>query len=483
MTSSSLRRACIAVASVVSSISLAFVPAPAVAADDVPFTIAGHQSNSPTPVPNDPNYRSEVVDGPQRAGWKLAHQETFDQDFALDRAQWEKDPQGPDSKWNVDEFDDDGDYFRALGGENFPKALAQQDVLRKRVEVGDGGWLTVEAAARDRDKDGVADEPPTIRSGDGKGTFDVPAWDGGVILTGTNTLPEEYRVEVELKGFDFGGKRDGSWDYDGKSNGIKKDKCKTNFPWVRSGDYGSQGEFPVDPCGEPWGDVTQENGYYLLSIMDYAKPAPHNNLFIHSHRKVGIDTYAVNGDWNKVYRACNPKTGELTDYRQSEANGINQIFFAGDRYRNVNFAYNEFMMPTNCGMFYGDDPNIEIASEASLQPKIMPNETYTIAVERTKTSYTTEISGNFEGAGYMTLRNTRPFVGADGIPINHYNQKPEEYQGEFDHRIDFTGPHGSFSKQMWPKGSAYPDNFLIGIPHINYYEGSASVDNLRVYTR
>lgn len=36
---------------------------------------------------------------------------------------------------------------------------------------------------------------------------------------------------------------------------------------------------------------------------------------------------------------------------------------------------------------------------------------------------------------------------------------------------------------MWPEGSAYLDNFIIGNPHINYYEGSAQIDNLRLYVR
>lgn len=71
----------------------------------------------------------------------------------------------------------------------------------------------------------------------------------------------------------------------------------------------------------------------------------------------------------------------------------------------------------------------------------------------------------------------------DGKPINHYNQTAEEYDGEFDHTLTFSGPHGSFEKQMWPEGSAYPDNFIIGNPHINYYEGSAQIDNLRLYVR
>ena len=40
------------------------------------------------------------------------------------------------------------------------------------------------------------------------------------------------------------------------------------------------------------------------------------------------------------------------------------------------------------------------------------------------------------------------------------------------------GPGGdrtSYTKQQWPAGSAYPDFFVIGDPHLNFYEGSATV--------
>lgn len=29
--------------------------------------------------------------------------------------------------------------------------------------------------------------------------------------------------------------------------------------------------------------------------------------------------------------------------------------------------------------------------------------------------------------------------------------------------------------------SAYPDYFLLGIPHINYYEGSAVIDDVKLF--
>jgi hypothetical protein len=34
---------------------------------------------------------------------------------------------------------------------------------------------------------------------------------------------------------------------------------------------------------------------------------------------------------------------------------------------------------------------------------------------------------------------------------------------------------------MWPAGSAYPDYFILGDPHLNYYQGSAAVTDIRLY--
>jgi hypothetical protein len=34
---------------------------------------------------------------------------------------------------------------------------------------------------------------------------------------------------------------------------------------------------------------------------------------------------------------------------------------------------------------------------------------------------------------------------------------------------------------VWPKQSAYPDYFVIGDPHLNYYSGSATIGDIRLY--
>jgi hypothetical protein len=37
------------------------------------------------------------------------------------------------------------------------------------------------------------------------------------------------------------------------------------------------------------------------------------------------------------------------------------------------------------------------------------------------------------------------------------------------------------SYETWPPDSSYPDHFFFGDPHINYYEGIAEFDDLKLY--
>jgi len=44
-----------------------------------------------------------------------------------------------------------------------------------------------------------------------------------------------------------------------------------------------------------------------------------------------------------------------------------------------------------------------------------------------------------------------------------------------------TSTHASSHTANWPAGSSYPDYFMIGIPHMNFYEGTASIKDVRLY--
>ena len=414
------------------------------------------------------------------APWRLVSSESFGSLGAVSKARWVRDPGGAASPWNVDHLDDDGQFFDIQGGPDFRRQLAAADVLRKRVPFGQDGWLTAELAARDANKDGVPESPPSLKtvtvSGQASGRLAEPSHDSGIIIRNTQPLPARYRVEYTLRTLDFGGKRSGSWSSGDKTNGYATTGCKTNWPWKRSGSFTGA----ADRCNSNFADVRAENGFYFLAIMDYEKPAPHNNIFIHSHRKVGMDMYNVNGGWASAYAVCNPATGALMEYQDSSTNAINSIFFDGSRFRNPEIAYQQFIMPTQCGVRDGADPNATIVSAAELAPELMPGQTYRFAVERDSTGYTTEMSGPFRHIGQATLRYHRDFV-QDGVPIWHYNQTAAEYDGAFNSTLTFSGPFGSYSKEQWPAGSAYPDYFVIGDPHLNYYEGSATIDDLKLY--
>ena len=110
--------------------------------------------------------------------------------------------------------------------------------------------------------------------------------------------------------------------------------------------------------------------------------------------------------------------------------------------------------------------------------------TYTFAIERTKDSYVTEMTGTSRTLGTPPFAMSGKFETNDGHSIWHYNQSDADgYHGQHNQKLTIEGPDGSFEKDMGPEGTNYRDNFIIGLPHLNYYEGSATIDNLRLYTR
>ncbi|WP_182201524.1 FIMAH domain-containing protein [Paraliobacillus salinarum] len=408
--------------------------------------------------------------------WELKYEEDFSDELDIDNEPWVRDSYEEDSPWRVNgELDDNGDFFHIKGGNNFKRHLDSFWLMRKRSALGENDWLTVELAARDYNKDGHPENPVsfdnfTFENGKTGAKLDEPDYSGGGIIRSTDPLPPEYRIEYKLKTIDFGGMRNGSFEYDGKTNGYNPKGVKTNFPWKASGSF----EGVSDPSNPNFSNVKRENGFYFLSIVDYDNPAPHNNIFIHTHRKVNMDAYNVNGLWSDAYSVCNPDNGALYNYNSdlSTRNAINVLFMNGKKYKDHAMPYNEFLIETECGSYEGD-----IVSAAEIQPELMPEEDYTFAIERNKTGYTMEISGNFLHAGEKTLRYSRDFI-ENGQPIYHYNNTPEQYDGQFD-KIWSDGEYTI--EHTWPKGSAYPDYFIIGDPHLTHYEGSATISDIKLY--
>lgn len=415
--------------------------------------------------------------GPGKGSWQLVAAESFNKPMSVTQdTGWFANKDEAGTPYDVSVYDNDGEYFRAIGGEAFEKNLDAVSLHRRSFAFGDRGWLTAELAARDVTGDGRPDNLPSLERevlpGAGPtGRIAVPHHNAGIVLRATDTLPEEYRVEVTLRGIDFGGKRDNTWHYDGKVNGYRPTGCKTSYPWSAA----PNGDWAAPECD--WLDVTRDaNGYYFLGIMDYSNPAPRNNTFVHQHRKVvmdGYNRYNVTGD---RLRYCDPASGKLQPYEWGSGNGVNMLFQTPDmRYKTA--PGTEYLMKSECGTTFGG----AIVSQVDLMPELLPKEKYTFAVERRDGQYVMEVSGYFRHVGRQTYRYSQPFD--DGqYPIYHYNQTADEYDGR--HNRDWhyrVGDAEYTDRDVWPAGSAYPDNFLIGIPHTNFYEGSANIDDIRLY--
>ena len=429
------------------------------------------------------------------AEWNLVYEEDFSSKRVLsnaDSSRWEKD----DFEKPFDTIMDDNGiwYENDYGPAAFRDALNSFHTYRKEFRIGTDGWLTASLSARDRDKDGDTErrEPllhvETTLNGKKVLTMDVMDHTGGVILRPTSALPDEYRIEYKLCVLDFGGKRDGSIEYDGRINGYSKEGCKTQHPWAEgSNSRGWSGDASEPYCR--WQDVREGpygyNGFQFLAIVDFADPAPRNNHFWHYKRKMFIDSFSQHPDrvGYEPGRVCNSETGEYYDYRDSSFNTVNMLFagLPGSWQPDPGgLVSNSQRFVSSCN---GGIATEGLESAAEITPELLrPGEYYRFAIERNSTGYTLEASGNFARAGQKTLRFFRPFV-VDGEPIWHYNVKPTEYDGQYNNDLkQLNWAHGSTTwEDQWPAGSAYPDYFLIGVPYTNVYEGKASLTDVRLF--
>eukprot|EP00544_Gedaniella_sp_CCMP2646_P015339 CAMPEP_0202502840 /NCGR_PEP_ID=MMETSP1361-20130828/40121_1 /ASSEMBLY_ACC=CAM_ASM_000849 /TAXON_ID=210615 /ORGANISM="Staurosira complex sp., Strain CCMP2646" /LENGTH=475 /DNA_ID=CAMNT_0049135927 /DNA_START=235 /DNA_END=1662 /DNA_ORIENTATION=- len=387
-------------------------------------------------------------------------------------------------------MDDPGQWYPNDYGPVWYEALDSFATYRKEFSVGKDGWLTASLSARDWDKDGVIESPPSlVNKLVGKSyvaEMNVPDHTGGVIFRNTRALPSEYRIEYKLKTIDFGGKRNGTIEYNGRVNGYSTDRCKTQHPWGEGSDSaGWSGNASVPYC--EWQSVTNGtygyNGFHFMTIVDFADPAPRNNHFWHYRRKVLMDAFSQHPD--RVAEkggglVCNSNTNEYYDYADSTFNPVN-MWISGLPNWSPNpggLTGNSQWFITSCS---GGVAEKGLSSAAELQPELMPNEFYKFAIERNASGYTLEASGNFARVGNKTLRFHRPFI-VDDNPIWHYNVEPSEYDGRYNNDLVQQDNNGESTwPDQWPAGSSYPDYFVIGDLYTNVYEGKASLTDIRLY--
>ncbi|MGK3997629.1 hypothetical protein [Sorangium sp. So ce1024] len=378
--------------------------------------------------------------------WKLVRHETFDAPFR-EPAAWTEDVYGDRSPYHVDAFDEDGEFFFARGGEAFRDGLKRFRSFRKSFTYGEGGWLTVELYGRDSDRDGVPETGGRFEAVGGKARLVSTRHYDGAIVRSTAPLPARYRVEVTVSNIDFGGTTEGRWTHGGKVNGYDGDEAAD--PWRFS-------DASTTPLSATFG-----NGVYFLCITDYARPAPHNNVFIHHHRKVVMDTdnnFGEGGPWSWVW---NPLTG------RAEPDGsryVSMIWLRGDAFGSP-WNGNGFTSYTTGGWKHGP----------VFVDKYLDREAYVFTIERDGEGYAMSAAGRFHHGGRATYAARRGFREP---PVTwHYNQRPEEYEPPaHNETVDYGRTFDT-----WPSGSAYPDHFFFGDPHINYYEGTAEFDDVKLY--
>jgi len=358
--------------------------------------------------------------GGSGAGWRVMFEETFDT-TVLPTPAWTADT-FPDTG-----FSDNGAFFRGRG-------VTPPTAYRASAPFSQSGWLTVESYSRAQTTSiaslfSVATDPAG-------GTNKVlriasPTHTDATIVRPTQALPDRYRVSLRVGHASAGdGLASGNNGYDGG---------ETAGPWLQDE------------------DATAENGFYWLTILDTV-PRPHNNVYIHHHRKVVMDSDNNVPPWTEIWNGTRfIDSGEMPvmmiaiDGRgnASELSGKPLLTYANDTWQ----------------------PSGDIRAVNSYRPTTW----YRASIERSGDQFTLEVSGNFRYGGMQTYTAT---IDAAGRCVWHYNRQPLAAASPCVDTSRYPSLPGE--PPLWPADVAWPDYFMFGDPHNNFYEGEVFYDDVRL---
>jgi hypothetical protein len=330
----------------------------------------------------------------KKGSWQLTYSENFEEATPLI-------PLAPlwslDTYQRTDKWADGGAFFRKQG-------IEPPVAYRIEAPFSTGGWLSVAAYSRSNTtnfNDLFQVVPDPMNPQNHVLMVSSPLHTDGTVIRSTAPLPAQYRVCLKVGFASFG---------DGIAGGL-------------NGYLG--GETP-----EPWltGDATVENGFYWLTILD-ATPRPHNNIWIHHHRKVTIDSDNNTEAWTNQWEDNN-----------WVADGQHPIMMFGTSKEGPDDDYTgRPFISWSQGMLqpFGDIRTADAYND---------NTWYSACIERNEKDFVLTTSGNFKWGGQQT------YVGT--IPV----------------------------KSVTQTGDAFPDFFMFGDPHNNYYRGSVYYDDITLET-
>lgn len=326
-------------------------------------------------------------------------------------------------EWVDDSVPEDGPYADA-GEYWLNQGVHPPKAYRATVPFGDQGWLTAESYTRSSTTSlgALVSVVPDPAGGPNRVLkIASPEHTDATVIRPTVPLPRRYRVSLRVGFASFG---------DGIPGGL-------------NGYSGGE-------TAEPWShdDATLQNGFYWLSILD-ALPRPHNNTWIHHHRKVVIDSDNHYPAWMEIFDGHSfVPSGEhpvmmiALDGKGPATDRTGQPF--------LSFANGAWQ------------PSGAIRAVDSY----LPNEWYTATIERFDDTFTFEISGRFRYGGQTTYRAT---IDAKQRCVWHFNRTPDEDASAC------AGPD-------WNPDAVWPDWFMFGDPHNNYYEGAVYYDDVTLQT-
>jgi hypothetical protein len=352
--------------------------------------LLGAEWNSQTAAP-----QNNAATSAPHGSWKVLYEENFEDHaplFKTGSPRWVA-----DAYQNTDKYSDDGAYFKGLG-------VTPPAAFRAEGPFAKDGWLTVASYSRSNitqfsDLFDVVPDPADPNNHVLK--ISSPKHTDATIVRPTNALPKKYRVCLKVGFASFGDGKSSATSLNGYSGG------ETDEPWSN-------------------GDATLENGFYWLAILD-ATPRPHNNLWIHHHRKVTIDSDNNKESWTNIWEG---KSWVADGQHPIMMFGINKDGSDEDS------TGLPFLSWSNGAL----QPSGAIRAVDAYKDKTW----YSACIERNENAFVLTISGDFKWGGQRT------YVGA--IPV----------------------------RSVYEAGEGIPDFFMFGDPHNNYYRGSVYYDDIKL---